>query len=54
MFSFLVVATAEHARAVTTGLPVQFEILWGLVALLGLTLAFALVRCRHFGDEVTN
>jgi hypothetical protein len=48
----IVFATVEHARDVVAGgIPVQFEIVWALVALLGVALAVALVRCRHFGDE---
>ena len=44
-------ATAEHARVVAAGMPVQFEIVWALVGILGLALTIALVRCRHFGDN---
>jgi hypothetical protein len=54
MFVSLVFATVEHAHIAATGLPVQFSILGALLALLGITLAFALVRCRHFGDEGTK
>jgi hypothetical protein len=47
----LVFSTMEHARVVATGMPVQFEIVWALVVLLGVALTVALVRCRHFGDN---
>jgi hypothetical protein len=47
----LVFATAEHARVIAAGMPVQFEIVWALVGLLGVALTVALVRCRHFGDN---
>jgi hypothetical protein len=47
----LVFTTVEHARIIATGVPVQFEIVWALVAFLGVALTVALVRCRHFGDN---
>ena len=53
MYNSLVFATVEHARGAAAGLPVQFALLGALLALLGMSLAVALVRCRHFDDEVT-
>jgi hypothetical protein len=47
----IVFATVEHVRVVAAGMPVQYEIVWALVGLLGVALSVALFRCRHFGDN---
>ena len=46
MHTAIVLATAEHARTVSTGMPVQYTIQWALIALVLVSLAFAILRSR--------
>jgi hypothetical protein len=46
MYTEIVLATAEHARTISTGVPVQYTIQWGLIALVLATLTIVLLRTR--------
>jgi hypothetical protein len=46
MYNTIVLATAEHARTISTGMPVQYTIQWALIALVVATLTIVLFRTR--------
>jgi hypothetical protein len=53
MYNAIVLATTEHARIVSTGVPVQYAIQWTLIALVVVSLTFALLRTRRKSEDDT-
>jgi hypothetical protein len=53
MYNTLVLTTTQHARTVSTGVPVQFAIQWALIALLLVAMTFVILRTRGRTDDDT-
>jgi hypothetical protein len=53
MYTAIVLATAEHAHIISTGVPVQYTIQWALIALVFATLTVVLLRSRGRTEDDT-